>query len=188
VQRNELLFQKGDRSVGMYIMLMGQVKLVIPASSGNEKVVHVAGPGSTFGEAVVFLDKPYPVSAYAVQDSLVLLMEKAGLLAALDGSRLLSRKMLASLSVRLHQLIDDMENCTLRNSVERVVHYLAEHTRADGDVVHLEVSKLNLASRLSLAPETFSRILGRLADAGLIEVRGRDITVRERDRLIDYRG
>ncbi len=148
----------------------------------------MAGPGATFGEAVVFLDKPYPVSAYATQDSLVILVEKAGLLAALEGSPQLCRKMLAGMSVRLHELIDDMESCTLRNSVERVVHYLVENARGDGDVVHLEVSKQNLASRLSLAPETFSRILGRLADAGLIEVHGRDITVRERVRLLNYRG
>jgi len=126
IRRNEVVFQKGDQPDGMHIVIMGQVKLSIPSAQGAEKVVHMAGPGHTFGEAVVFLDKPYPVSAIATQDSIVLLVAKNTLENALTESPLLSRKMLASLSLRLHELIDDMETCTLRTSMQRVVCFLSQ--------------------------------------------------------------
>ena len=63
VKKNEMIFHKGDPSEGMHVVVMGQIKLALPSAQGMEKVVHVCGPGNTFGEAVVFLDKPYPVSA-----------------------------------------------------------------------------------------------------------------------------
>lgn len=188
VQRHEVLFQKGDIPNGMHTVIMGQVKLFIPSAQGNEKVVHMAGPGHTFGEAMVFLDKPYPVSAVATQDSIVLVVGKNTLEDALDDSPALSRKMLASLSMRLHELIDDMETCTLRSSMQRVVCYLGQQVPAghDGYIIQLASSKQTVASQLNLAPETFSRALSQLSEAGLIAVNGRAITVASRERLLQY--
>lgn len=188
VQRNEVLFQKGDLPSGMHIVIMGQVKLSIPSAQGSEKVVHMAGPGHTFGEAMAFLDKPYPVSATATQDSIVLLILKSALEDALNDSPALSRKMLASLSLRLHELIDDMETCTLRSSMQRVVCYLSQQVPAghDGFTIQLANSKQTIASQLNLAPETFSRALSQLSEAGLIAVNGRAITVANRDRLMQF--
>lgn len=189
IRRNEVVFQKGDQPDGMHIVIMGQVKLSIPSAQGAEKVVHMAGPGHTFGEAVVFLDKPYPVSAIATQDSIVLLVAKSTLENALTESPLLSRKMLASLSLRLHELIDDMESCTLRTSMQRVVCFLSQQVPVDGVdnfTIQLANSKQTIASQLNLAPETFSRVLSQLSEAGLIAVNGRAITVASRDRLVKF--
>ncbi len=189
VGKNEVLFQKGDPAQGMYVVIMGQIKLALPSPQGGEKVVHMAGPGSTFAEAVVFLDKPLPVNAQATSESLILLVSKAGLLDALAQSPLLCRKMLASLSTRLHELIDDMESCTLRTSLQRVICYLA-HLAPSPDLLSYEVqldsSKQMLASRLNLAPETLSRILGQLAEAGVIRVQGRHIHIMDKGRMMSF--
>jgi CRP-like cAMP-binding protein len=149
----------------------------------------MAGPGHTFGEAMVFLDKPYPVSAIATQDSIVLLVLRHTLEAVLTESPLLARKMLASLALRLHELIDDMESCTLRSSMQRVVCYLSQQLPRDQQeayTIHLASSKQTIASQLNLAPETFSRVLSQLSDAGLIQVSGRAITVANRERLLGF--
>ncbi len=185
-RKHEVLFQKGDMAEGMHVLVMGQVKLALPAANGAEKVVHMCGPGSTFGEAVLFLERPYPVSAQATVDSIVLLVAKRTLLEAMDNSPHLSRKMLASLSVRLHELLDDMESCTLRSSAQRVVCFLNQSLPAfeEGPYdIHLPASKQTIASQLNLAPETLSRVLGHLVDSGLIKVKGRTITVLNSQRL-----
>lgn len=186
VHKNEVLFHKGDPAEGMHVVVMGQMKLSLPSSQGVEKIVHMCGPGATFGEAVVFLDKPYPVSAQAMTDSLILLISKQALLDAMDANGMLSRKMLASLSVRLHELLGDMESCTLRTSMQRVVCFLiqaAPSATTDCFEINLSSSKQNIASQLNLAPETFSRALGNLSEKGLILVKGRKITVLDRKML-----
>jgi CRP-like cAMP-binding protein len=187
VRRNELLFQKGDMPEGMHIVLLGQIKLAINSSHGSEKVIHMAGPGASFGEAVVFLDRPYPVSAMATQDSIVLLVSKGTLLSAIHDGTGLARKMLASLSMRLHELIEDIETCTMRGSTQRVVCYLTQAVPAEmgnSYLVNLPSSKQTIASQLNLAPETFSRVLSQLTEAGLIEVRGRSISIMDREKLL----
>lgn len=189
VRKQEMLFHKGDTAEGLHVVIMGQIKLALPSAQGSEKVVHMAGPGGTFGEAMVFLGKPYPVNAQATQESLVLVVARTGLINALDSNPEFARKMIASLSMRLHELIDDMESCTLRSSMQRVVCYLshmAPDQTSPSYSMHLDTSKQTIASQLNLAPETLSRVLGQLAEAGIIEVKGRSITVFDRSRMMAF--
>ncbi len=189
VKKNELIFHKGDPAEGMHVVVMGQVKLSLPSAQGMEKVVHMCGPGGTFGEAVAFLDKPYPVTAQATADSLLLLVSQRALLEAMEGSFMLCRKMMASLSSRLHELLGDIETCMLRGSLQRVVCFLVQAAPSGEPTayeINLPASKQTIASQLNLAPETLSRVLGQLTEAGLIRVKGRVITVFDREKLVGY--
>jgi CRP-like cAMP-binding protein len=82
-----------------------------------------------------------------------------------------------------------MESCTLRTSMQRVACFLVQSAPNDGtdtfDVV-LQSSKQNLASHMSLAPETFSRVLSDLSEKKLIKVTGRTITVLDRQKLRSF--
>jgi CRP-like cAMP-binding protein len=189
-RKNTLLFQKGDAPKGVHIVVQGQVKLFIPTAQGGEKTVHLEPPGASFGEAVVFLDKPYPVSAIATRDSILLLIDREVLINALDSSPALSRRLLASLAVRLHELLADMETCTLRSSAQRLICFLTQQAPegANRYEINLQTSKQTVASQLNLAPETLSRVLGNLAGLGLIAVQGRHITVLDHAGLQGYAG
>ena len=50
----------------------------------------------------------------------------------------------------------------------------------------LDLNKQTIASQLNLAPETFSRVLGRLAKDGHIEVKGRNIKIKSLKTLRNY--
>ncbi|MGK9546266.1 helix-turn-helix domain-containing protein, partial [Salmonella enterica subsp. enterica] len=68
----------------------------------------------------------------------------------------------------------------------RVINFLIqERDLASGDVV-LQVPKRLVASKLGIQPETFSRILHRLVDAGLIEVQRRTIRIMCEEQLMTY--
>ena len=191
VRAHEMLFNKGDSLDGIYAVVTGQVKLFLPTPQGTEKVIAMIGAGEAFGEAVVFLDKPCPVSAQATQDCLLLIIGKQALLSVLDRSPLFSRKMLAGISMRLHELVMDMETCTLMSSVQRVVCFLTQQAPVQSPPeyeVKLDTNKQTLASKLNLAPETFSRALHHLISAGLIEVRGRTILIKDIQRLKTFQG
>ena len=60
--------------------------------------------------------------------------------------------------------------------------------RSGTSMVELPVSKGTLASRLSLTPEYFSRVLRELEEAGLILVEGRRIHIQAVERLAAYPG
>lgn len=189
VPRGEILFQRGDPCVGFHSVVYGQVKLAFTSQQGGEKVVEIIGPGHSFGEALMFMDKPYVVFAQTLADSFILHVSQAAMFEELEHNPKFARKMLAGLSRRLHGLISDVEAYSLRSGTQRVIGYLLKGgSTGDGDRVTLEVSKTVVASRLNLTPEHFSRILHDLGERRLISISGRTITILDIDKLRDYQG
>ncbi len=189
MRAHEMLFHKGERLDGIHIVVSGQIRLFMPGQQGTEKLIYTMNPGASFAEGVIFLDTPCPVSAQATQDGTLLVASRGVLLEVLDCDPKFARKMLTSLSTKLHQLMMDMETCTLMNSVQRVVCFLSHQVPPQNPSryeVTLDTSKQLLASRLNLAPETFSRALHHLVAAGLIEVHGRTIHVMDTLRLKNF--
>lgn len=189
---SSILFRKGDPCTGFHVIVYGQVKLAFGASDGSEKVVEILGPGQSFGEAVMFLDRPYVVFAETLADSLLLHVGKSVIFQELEHSQDFSRRMLGGLAQRLHRIVGDLEGYSLKSGTQRVIGYLLRDV-AGGQTgrmveVTLPATKSVIASRLSITREHFSRILHELSDAGLIKVSGRSIRFIDLDRLREYRG
>lgn len=183
-----LLFRRGDLPAGFHVVVYGQVKLAFGGADGAEKVVEILGPGQSFGEAVMFLDKPYVVFAQTLADSLVLSIGKGAIFAELERNPRFARRMLAGLAQRLHHLVQDLEAYTLRSGTQRVIGYLLRSVPEEASSgaavdVRLATSKGVLASRLNITREHFSRILHELSGLGLIDVRGRTIRITDPERL-----
>lgn len=188
VARGEMLFQKGDTPRGFFVILSGQVKLAFPSVQGNEKVVEILGPRQSFGEAVMFMDRPYPVFAEALADALLLHISHATVFDLLSNDITFARKLLAGMSARLHGLVQDVESYSLRSSMQRVIGYLLQHCpEAETDSGEVEISlptsKQVIASRLNLTPETLSRVFHDLSERGLIRVSGKHITILDQTQL-----
>ena len=193
IARGEMLFRRGDASEGFYAVVYGQIKLAFNSPSGAEKVVEIMGPGQSFGEAVMFMEKPYPVYTQALADSMLLHISKATVFAEIERDPIFARRMIGGLSRRLHHLITDLEAHTLYSGTQRVIGYLLRdepQSAAPGKpvAVALPASKTVIASRLNLTPEHFSRILHDLIEAHLIRVEGRSIAILDADALRRYEG
>jgi CRP-like cAMP-binding protein len=186
IERGATLFSKGDPCSGFYMIVYGQIKLAIPAADGGEKVVEIVGDGQSFGEAIMFLEKPYIVSAQALADSLLLHVSKATVFDELARDPRFARRIIAGLSARLHHLVRDVGSYALQSGRERVVGYLLHRESGRNGAVGsltLPTKKGIIASRLNLTQEHFSRILHELAAEGLIEVHGREVTIPDIDLL-----
>lgn len=191
--RGETLFRKGDPSEGFYSIVFGQIKLAFNSASGAEKVIELLGPNQTFGEAVMFMERPYPVYAQALADSLLLHVSKSVIFDEIDRDPAFARKMIGGLARRLHGLVMDLESYSLHSGTQRVLGYLLrgipEGTVDNAPVdISLTTSKSILASRLNLTPEHFSRILHDLTEAGLIRVEGRSVRILNPEGLRRYEG
>ncbi|HRP76065.1 MAG TPA: Crp/Fnr family transcriptional regulator [Rhodocyclaceae bacterium] len=190
LDKGELLFQRGDPPHGFYFVVSGQIKLAVSSAQGNEKVVEIIGPMQTFGEAVMLMDRPYPVFAEALVGTRLLHIGQNVVSELIDNDPGFARKLLAGMAIRLHSMVQDVETYSLRSSTQRVIGYLLqqpEQDTADGNShIELPTSKQVIASRLNLTPETLSRIFHDLSDAGLINVQGKHITLLDPARLARY--
>ncbi len=189
--RSEILFHRGDPALGFHIIVFGQVKLAFTSPRGGEKVVDLIGSGQSFGEAVMFMERPHVVTAQALTDSMLLYIAREVVFKELERDPRFVRRVIAGLSSRLHQLMSDLESDSLRSGTQRIIGYLLRHsdeiTAPESALeVTLPATKGVIASRLSLTQEHFSRILHDLAARGLIEVRGRSIHIPDVAKLRAY--
>ena len=187
-EAGQLLFHREQPAQNFFILIEGQVNLVLYSKGGEEKIVEIIRPGMSFAEAVMFMEAPgYPVSAVAAMPSRIGRFPNREYLAILRDSPETCLRMLGNLSQRLHTRLRDIEYLTLESATHRLIRLIESRLPADDTgpaEVRLQESRQELASRLSMKPETLSRILRHLTDAGAIVVRGRSLQVPDRQRLL----
>ena len=189
--RGENIFSVGMPCEEFHVTVTGQVKLFALSPSGQEKVIELAGPGISVAEALVFTGKPYIINAEALSEAIVLSVGKAAVVREIEDDPRFAMRMLAGISRRLHGLVHDVQAYSLHNGMQRVIGYLLhplEENPATSSAlkVSLPVSKATIASRLSITPEYFSRVLHELESAGLISVDKREIHIPNAARLASH--
>jgi len=183
--RAETIFFEGDDADGFYIVSTGQVKVFKMNPLGKEHILHIFGTGEPIGEVPVFNDQPFPASAETLVKSSLLYFRRRSFVKLIEENPAIALNMLAVLSMRLRQFANQIENLSLKEVPARLASYLlyASEEQGKGNIVHLEVSKGQLASLLGTIPETLSRIFSKMSDAKLIQVEGRIITIIDREAL-----
>lgn len=181
----EVLFRQGEPSTGLYAVVHGRIALT---ARGGERIAEIIGAGRSFGEAVMFLGKPYIVGARALSDALVLHLAKETLFAELERSPRLVRRMLAGLSAKLHATVRELDLYALGSGGQRFAAWLLRGVPAGegAAAVTLPAAKRAVASRLNLSAEHLSRILRHLSAEGLVKVRGRKLDIPDVARLRDW--
>jgi CRP-like cAMP-binding protein len=185
LQRGERVFRKGDAPTGMYVVVHGEVRLLARTPARGERLTGVARAGASFGEAVMFLERPAVVDAEAATDALVLHLPKEAVFEEIERSPRFARRIIAALSQRIERLVSELDRQSRGGGRARLVDYLLRGAGEGPDprLLLLPAAKGAVASHLNLTPEHFSRLLRELADEGLLQVRGRNITVTDAKRL-----
>lgn len=183
------VFRSGEPCREFHVTVSGQIKLYAISPAGHEKIIELVGPGNSFAEAFMFMERPYLINAQALTDTLLLSVSREAVLREIQGGAQFCMRMLAGLSRRMHGLVNDVQAYSLHSGVERVIGYLLRDLPEEGEhpaSVLLPVSKASIASRLSMTPEYFSKVLHELEAKGLIEIDKREIRLLDTQRLSRY--
>ena len=121
----QLLFDRGQPAQHFFVVLEGQVNLVLYSKAGEEKIVDILGPGQSFAEAVMFMaGSVYPVSAVAAAKSQVARFSNPEYVSILRESPETCLRMLGHLSQRLHMRLREIEYLTLESATHRLVRLI----------------------------------------------------------------
>lgn len=188
LNQGQRLFNQGDEIRRFFYVESGRMKLYRLSPDGGEKVIDLVGPNQTFAEAVVFMDRAvgYPVNADALEPTRLIGFDASTFLGLLKESNESCLQLMSVMTRRLRMHVNEIDRLALQNATSRFIGYIlnaAYEQAARGRLVELDVPKNVLASRLSIQPETFSRILSRLSNAGLIQVERQAITLLDVDGL-----
>jgi CRP-like cAMP-binding protein len=181
----ESLFFQGDEVSSFYLVLSGRIKLYRVSPDGKEKVVEIMETGHTFAEALMFMhEATYPVTATALAPSRVIGINCRDFREMLRESVETCFLLLGNMSYRLRGLVREIDTLSLDTGTVRTVAYLLRQAPEDRDEFELQIAKSVIASRLSVKPETFSRILKNLHERSIVSIEGRKVTIHDREAMM----
>ena len=173
-----------QRAEQFYVILAGRVKVYKLSPKGDEQILHLYGPGQTFGEAAMWAGGTYPAHAETLARTTLLVVSRAALRDMLARGADLAMGMLAGMSAKLREFNRLIEQLSLREVPARLANALLDLPARPGtNTVVLKQTKRELAGQIGTIPETLSRALKKLRTAGLIDVNGAEITLLDPDGL-----
>ena len=185
--KGQLLFQQGDTADRFYVVLGGWVKIFRLTPDGDEAVMALFARGESFAEAAMFMGGQFPASAEVVEQARLLRVESRPFKNRLHAEPEIAVAMLASVSLRMHYLVGQIEQLQVRSSTQRVADFLLKLCSSeDGPTeIALPYDKSLIASRLGMKPESFSRALARLRDLGVRTERSH-VSISDTAALAEY--
>jgi CRP/FNR family transcriptional regulator, dissimilatory nitrate respiration regulator len=179
--KGDYLFHEGTPVHGFYIVHSGAVKVHRVSFAGKEQVLHVYRPNESFGEEAIISDLGYAADASAVENSQVLMVQKAEFLGILKREPALALCMLRSMSQQLSHLVDLLDDLTLKDVKTRLANWLLQHCPDPESYepcrIELPMTKRVLAAELGTVSETFSRTVAKFRKQRLISVEGNTFTL-----------
>lgn len=185
-RKGQMVFAEGDEGAGFYIVQSGRVRIFkLSPESGKEQILHIVGPGESFGEVAVFTGMGFPAFAEAQASSVLIFFPRVAFVALIRRDPSLALSMLAVLSRRLQKFARLIEDLSLKETPARLAAHLLYlgGKRPDADEISLEIPKGQMAALLGTIPETLSRVMARMGRQGLIRVRGSRISILDRSGL-----
>ncbi len=192
LEKDDYVFHQGESCHSFGFVISGSIKVYRLTPDGQEKIFEVIGDRKTFGEAMMFMGtETYVATAQAVIPSQLLLLPNQSYKNMIHENSELATALLANLSKRLHQRINEIEILSLKNATHRVIRYILSQalrscSSCQTPSFELPIAKRLIAGQLSIQPETFSRIIHHLSHEGIIRIDGRLICILDRDRLENY--
>lgn len=162
------IFHEGDDCPGIYVIGEGLVRIFRTGTGGKEHVLHMLGPGSTFAEVAAIGGLNCPASAETIEPTTCALLPLAPFRKLLEDDHELCLCMMTSMSAWVHDLVGLMGNVVLRDAAGRVASHLLQTSTSEHDTIELPGLKRHIANHLNLTSETFSRVLRRFVQHGLI--------------------
>lgn len=163
----EIIFLEGEESAGLWVLKEGRVKAFKLSPDGQEFILRFFSPGDTFNELAAFDLGPNPASTMAITDVTAWVIPAPVFTAALKHDHELSLNVLHGMARRVRELVGRMEDLALHPVTARLARFLLEQIE-NPSLAHPAVTRVLIANHLATTPESISRSLRALEEAGAI--------------------
>jgi CRP/FNR family cyclic AMP-dependent transcriptional regulator len=182
--KNRVILFAHDASDAFYVVLSGQVKVMMIAEDGREVVLSLVGQGDFFGETALLDDEPFAASVIAVEDSSLLVLHRDDFRRCIKEMPEMAFGLLRALCSRLREADHKIGGLMLLDVTGRIAHLLLDiAARVDGDQFLEVPTHQVIAQMVGSSRETVSRTITLLASRGWIETSPDGIRIMNRKEL-----
>lgn len=168
VESGATIFMEGEQSAGLWIVRSGHVKIYKLNQDGNEHILHIIGPGSTFNDIAAMDGGVNPANAAALNaDAEVWLLPTEKLAETLVREPKLALNLVRQLARRVRTLVGQIEDLALYSVVVRLARFLLKQAE-DPSLAGPGVTRTAIAAHINTTPQTLSVALRELEASGAI--------------------
>ena len=185
-----LIYSPHQPIEALFILKQGRVRIFRVSPDGRALTTAIVTPGTIFGEMVIVGQLMHDSFAEALDDVTVCVMSKKDVQTLLLGDPRIAARISETLGRRLAQVEQRLSDAIFKSVPQRIAGTLTvmASTRALGRTSQVHLTHEQLAALAGTSRETTTKVLGELADQGLISLgRGR-ITILDPQTLDDLCG
>jgi len=187
IKKGEPIFEEGESVNGIYCVKDGVCKLSKLSANGKDQIVKLIKPGELLGQRSLISDEPTNLSAVALEDMEVCFIPKSEIISFFNQNNQFSMNVMKTICGDLKEADDHMVSMAQKSVKERLAETLLhlEDTfgkNNDGSL-HIQLSRDELAGMIGTATESCIRQLSELNKSGTIDLKGKKITLLDRNKL-----
>src|SRR5581483_2399630 len=175
-RRGEVIFHKGDPGSSMYLIVDGQVRIVLPSEGGEEALLGVLDKGDFFGELSLIDGQPRSATIVASEQTETVVLHRDDFLKVIHSSPSVAIDMLRVLARRLRETDEVVEDAVFLDVPGRLAKKLLElgetygDARPDGTIIGLRLTQSELATMVGATRESVNIHLRSYRLRGIIDV------------------
>ena len=178
-----IIFHKGDPGNSMFIILTGQVQIILPSPGGDEAILGVLDAGECFGEMALLDGQPRSATIVTTEPTDTLMIGREAFLKAVEAHPRIAIDLLQLLANRLRDTDALVEDAIFLDVPGRLAKKLLElavtygRPGADGTLIDLRINQRALAAMVGATRESVNKHLRAYRSRGIIAIDRQRITI-----------
>ena len=174
VPKNSIIFFENDAAISYYQILEGTVKMSYTNEDGKDLTVGIFNEGNSFGEPPLFIGQPYPASAIAQTDCVILKLSKTNFFSFLEENPEMQFKILKLFAWKIYNKIVFSKNIVNQKPEYRIQYFLdnfkKQHNIASSIKMRIPYTRQEIADFTGLRVETVIRTISLMNKNKKIEI------------------
>lgn len=174
--KGSVLFYEREQPKSLLLLTEGILKVYKTDQKNNEIILHMFRPISLIAEMAILEGIPFPASAMFETDGTIIEIDFEKFKREFLDSSVIALAFFKSLSKKIKNLENVIALNVVLDATARLAKFLYDHP--EDNIRHYQ-----LAEHLHMTPETLSRTFKKLLTLGLVEKKGKEYIVRNREGL-----
>jgi len=178
--KNSTVVAAGDPADALYVVISGRLKVIMSDKEGREVILAILSQGDFFGEMGLIDQAPRSATVVTIEPCELLTITQADFTKCLQKNFALTMNVILGLVKRLREADRKIGSLALMDVCGRVARLLMEMAETiDGQKVVTKLPKQQIAKMVGATREMVTRVMKEMETGGHIEVRARQILLRE---------
>jgi len=184
-EKGETVVRQGEPINFVLLLVQGSVRSEMITMEGNVLDIDIMEPVIPLAPSFIYGAKNnYPVDVIALETSIFLQISKEAWLDEMANNKQLLTNFLTMNADLTHFLTSKLQMISLKSLRKKLATYFLENTTVEASSFRLKRSRTQLAEYFGVQRQSLARSLKEMEEDGIIQLKGREVSILDRNMLI----